>query len=133
MGTHPQEHLSCGRAVKAMILNGLGFLSTSLYLFEEFFCGKATACRAPDRPGHIARAPRRGPVGRVLEKLSDTGLTELFVRVASQAKSAWLCPSRGAYTSTTPPLSHWNCNGLIASIENEGEVEEAYSPAWHIR
>ena len=42
VGTHPQEHLSCGRAVKAMILNGLGFLSAPLYLFEEFFSGKAT-------------------------------------------------------------------------------------------
>jgi transposase len=42
VGTHPQERVSCGRAVKAMILNGLGFLSAPLYLFEEFFSGKAT-------------------------------------------------------------------------------------------
>src|SRR5215210_7639682 len=42
LGAHPQEHLSCGQAVKAMILNGLGFLSAPLYLFEEFFSGKAT-------------------------------------------------------------------------------------------
>lgn len=28
--------------MKAMILNGLGFFSAPLYLFEEFFLGKAT-------------------------------------------------------------------------------------------
>lgn len=28
--------------IQAMILNGLGFLSTPLYLFEKFFVGKAT-------------------------------------------------------------------------------------------
>lgn len=42
LGTHPQQRLSCGQAVKAMTLNGLGFLSAPLYLFEEFFLGKPT-------------------------------------------------------------------------------------------
>ena len=27
VGTHPQEHVTCAQAVKAMLLNGLGFLS----------------------------------------------------------------------------------------------------------
>ncbi len=34
--------MSCAQAVKAILLNGLGFLSAPLYLFEEFFSGKAT-------------------------------------------------------------------------------------------
>ena len=42
LGCHPLERVSCGQAVKAMILNGLGFVSAPLYLFEEFFLGKAT-------------------------------------------------------------------------------------------
>jgi hypothetical protein len=54
---HPQEHLSSGRAVKAMILNGLGFVSTPLYLLGEFFAGEGH--RALDRPGRQARAPQR--------------------------------------------------------------------------
>ena len=37
LGTHPQEKLSAGVAVKAMILNGLGLVSAPLYLFEKFF------------------------------------------------------------------------------------------------
>lgn len=32
LGTHPQEIISSGQAVKAMILNGLGLVSAPLYL-----------------------------------------------------------------------------------------------------
>jgi len=39
---HPQQTVSTGVAIKAMILNGLGFVSAPLYLFEQFFVGKAT-------------------------------------------------------------------------------------------
>lgn len=42
LGTHSQEIISAGQVVKAMILNGLGFVSAPLYLFEKFFVGKAT-------------------------------------------------------------------------------------------
>ncbi len=39
---HPQQPVSAGVALKAMILNRLGFVSVPLYLFEQFFAGKAT-------------------------------------------------------------------------------------------
>jgi transposase len=42
VGTHSKEIVSPGQVVKAMILNGLGFVSAPLYLFEQFFVGKAT-------------------------------------------------------------------------------------------
>ena len=42
IGVHPQQNLSTGQVVKAMILNGLGFVSAPLYLFSAFFEGKAT-------------------------------------------------------------------------------------------
>lgn len=41
LGTHPQTVVSLGQVLKAMILNGLGFLSAPLYLFSQFFEGKA--------------------------------------------------------------------------------------------
>jgi transposase len=43
VGITTQEMLSPGQVMKAMILNGLGFLSAPLYIFEEFFVGKATS------------------------------------------------------------------------------------------
>ena len=42
LGTHPLEQVSAGHVVKALILNCLGFLTAPLYLFSQFFEGKAT-------------------------------------------------------------------------------------------
>ena len=36
VGITTQEIVSLGQVMKAMILNGLGFLSAPLYIFEEF-------------------------------------------------------------------------------------------------
>ena len=52
-----------------MILNGLGFVSAPLYLFERFFIGKATE--------HLR--------GKVLDKLFEAGVSELFVKLALRA------------------------------------------------
>ena len=41
VGITTQEIVRLGQVMKAMILNGLGFLSAPLYIFEEFFVGKA--------------------------------------------------------------------------------------------
>ncbi|MDZ8239395.1 MAG: IS1634 family transposase [Nostoc sp. ChiQUE01a] len=80
LGTHPQEIISAGQVVKAMILNGLGFVSAPLYLFEKFFVGKATEHLLGEgiRPEHL----NDDRLGRVLDKLYETGLTEVFVTVA---------------------------------------------------
>ncbi len=42
LGEDAREQISPGVAVKAMILNGLGLVSAPLYLFKQFFVGKAT-------------------------------------------------------------------------------------------
>lgn len=42
LGEHKAEKISAGQVVKGMILNGLGLVSSPLYLFSRFFSGKAT-------------------------------------------------------------------------------------------
>ena len=81
--THPQEIISAGVAVKAMILNGLGLVSAPLYLFERFFVGKATEhlLGAGIKPEHL----NDDRLGRVLDQLHEAGLTPLFVKVALSA------------------------------------------------
>jgi transposase len=83
LGTHPQEIISPGQVVKAMILNGLGFVSAPLYLFEKFFVGKATEHLLGEgiRPEHL----NDDRLGRILDKLAESGLTETFVTVALRA------------------------------------------------
>ena len=36
LGTDPREKINCGEVVKAIILNGLGFVAQPLYLFPNF-------------------------------------------------------------------------------------------------
>src|SRR3954470_8157301 len=83
LGTHSQEHVSPGEAVKAMILNGLGFVSAPLYLFEEFFYGKATEhlIGAGINPEHL----NDDRLGRVLDKLFEADPSRVFVDVALRA------------------------------------------------
>jgi transposase len=83
LGTHPQEIISPGQVVKAMILNGLGFVSAPLYLFEKFFVGRATEHLLGEgiKPEHL----NDDRLGRILDKLYAQGLTEIFVSVALAA------------------------------------------------
>jgi len=120
LGAHPQEHLSCGQAVKAMILNGLGFLSAPLYLFEEFFSGKATEHLIG--PGVRAEHLNDDRLGRVLDKLFEAGLTELFVGVASKASERFGVPI--ATRSVHLDATSFHLHGRYETHEEEEEEEE---------
>ena len=63
-----------------MILNGLGFVSAPLYLFSEFFVGKATEHLLGEgiKPEHL----NDDRMGRALDSLSNQGLTSLFTSIA---------------------------------------------------
>ena len=80
---HPQQIISTGQVVKAVILNGLGFVSAPLYLFNEFFVGKATEHLLGEgiKPEHL----NDDRIGRALDSLSNQGLTPLFTSVAMLA------------------------------------------------
>ena len=80
---HPQQIISTGKVVKAMILNGLGFVSAPLYLFQEFFVGKATEHLLGKgiKPEHL----NDDRMGRALDSLSAQGLTTLFTSIAMLA------------------------------------------------
>lgn len=66
-----------------MILNGLGFVSAPLYLFSEFFVGKATEHLLGEgiEPEHL----NDDRIGRALDSLSNQGLTPLFTSIAMLA------------------------------------------------
>jgi transposase len=80
LGTHPLEEVSAGHVVKALILNCLGFLTAPLYLFSQFFEGKATEhLIGPGvKPEHL----NDSRIGRVLDQLFKAGLTHVFMEIA---------------------------------------------------
>ena len=80
LGQHSQQIVSPGQGLKAMILNGLGFVSAPLYLYEDFFLGKATAHLLGEgiEPAHL----NDDYLGRLLDKVWDYGPSKLFSLVA---------------------------------------------------
>jgi len=83
VGITTQEIVSPGQAMKAMILNGLGFLSAPLYLFEQFFEGKATSHLIGK--GILPEHLNDDRLGRALDKYYQVGTTKLFTRIAMKA------------------------------------------------
>jgi transposase len=108
--------LTVGEAIKAMVLNGLGFINQALYLVPRFFQNK---------PTYRLISPRVAPaqlnddaLGRALDALYAYGVTELYSLIAATAaKRLGLCPAYahldttsfhvdGRYNSDEEPSAH---------------------------
>jgi transposase len=74
-----REKINTGEVVKAIILNGLGFVSKPLYLFSQFFEDKAIEHLLG--PGIKAEELNDDKIGRVMDKLYKYGLTESRCRI----------------------------------------------------
>ena len=83
LGIHPLEEISAGHVVKALILNCLGFLTAPMYLFSQFFVGKATEHLIG--PGVKPEYLNDSRIGRVLDQLYKKGLTSVFMELSLAA------------------------------------------------
>jgi transposase len=83
VGIKSKEMLTPGQIMKAMILNGLGFLSAPLYLFEQFFIGKATEHLIGEGvlPSHL----NDDRLARALDKYYAVGTTQIFTAIVLKA------------------------------------------------
>ena len=83
LGTNQKEIVSPGIIVKAIIINGLGFVSRPLYLFSQFFEDKATEHLLGQEilPEHL----NDDRIGRVMDKCYSYGISELFLLIALAA------------------------------------------------
>ena len=80
VGFDNRELVTAGQVVKAIILNGLGFVSKPLYLFPQFFEDKATEHLLGK--GIEAKYLNDDKVGRVMDKLYEKDLSLIFLRIA---------------------------------------------------
>jgi transposase len=83
VGLRAKETVSPGQVMKAMILNGLGFLSAPIYLFDAFFVGKATEHLIGE--GVTPEQLNDDRIGRALDKYHQAGITNLFTAIALKA------------------------------------------------
>jgi len=82
-----------------LILNGLGFLSAPLYLFDEFFVGKATEHLIGEGvlPSHL----NDDKLGRELDKYYQVGTTKIFTTVAIKAAHKFQVESKSIHLDGT--------------------------------
>ncbi|MEH1868497.1 MAG: IS1634 family transposase [Nostoc sp.] len=83
LGQHPQSKVSAGQAVKAMILNGLGFVSGTLYMFPKYM--DSYACEHLIGEGVLPEHLNDDRLGRVLDQLYLKGLSGIFTLIALAA------------------------------------------------
>ena len=80
LGSEPEEKVSAGQVVKAMILNGLSMMSQPLYMFPKFF--ELIACEHLIGAGVKPEYLNDDKLGRVLDKLFIKGLDTIFLAIS---------------------------------------------------
>ena len=105
--------VTAGHAVKAMVLNGLGFINQQLYLVPHFFQNKPISRLIA--PGIQASHLNDDTLGRALDTLYDFGVTALYGLIAATAATRLGLTRRlnhldttsfhvdGRYNSAQPP------------------------------
>lgn len=83
IGEQKEEKVSPGHVVKAMILNGLGFVSKPLYMFPKYF--ETIACEHLIGQGVKPEYLNDDKLGRVMDKLFIKGLDTIFFIIALKA------------------------------------------------
>lgn len=109
----PQQKVTTGQAVVAMIINGLGFSNRPLYLFPQFFDNKPVDFLIDEdiTPNSL----NDDAIGRALDRLFIYGCTELFSSIAYVAtKSAGVNKKYGHLDTTT-----FSVHGEYESSDNE--------------
>lgn len=115
--------VSVGQAVKAMILNGLGFVSRALYLTPEFFHNKPVELLVGE--GIEAADLNDDCLGRALDHLFKQGVTEVFAVVSAKALQVFGIKTQYAHLDSTS-------YGLHGDYDNRDRLETNDPIAIHI-
>jgi transposase len=120
-----KREVSVGQAVKAMILNGFGFVQQRLYLTPEFFERVPTERLIGEgvQPEHL----NEGVLGRALDDLYDYGVTELFRDVAAHAAGKLGLNSQFVHLDATSFSFHGDYDSEEGAEEGVIRVQQGYS------
>jgi transposase len=114
VGQHSCEKVSPGHIVKAMLINGLGFVSAPLYMFPKFFEGKATEHLIGE--GVKAEHLNDDRLGRVLDKLYSTGLEQLFTSIALKAAKKYGVSTHSVHLDSSSFHVHGKYEGELPKV-----------------
>ncbi|MBI2791167.1 MAG: DUF4277 domain-containing protein [Gammaproteobacteria bacterium] len=74
-------YVSMGKRVHAMILNGLGFVNTRLYMFSKFFENKPLSRLLGE--GVLSEHLNDDAMGRCLDSIYEYGCTKFYAEIAA--------------------------------------------------
>ena len=120
-----EREVSVGQAVKAMVLNGFGFVQQRLYLTPQFFERVPTERLIEEgvRPEHL----NHGVLGRALDDLFEYGVTELFRDLAAHAAEKLGLGSRFAHLDATSFSFHGDYDSEEEPEEGVVSIQKGYS------
>jgi transposase len=117
--------LTVGEAVKAMVLNGLGFINQALYLVPRFFQHKPTSRLISPRvtPAQL----NDDALGRTLDTLYTYGVTELYSLIAATAAQRLGLAPRFLHLDSTSFHVEGRYNSDEAPSEHVVHITKGYS------
>ncbi len=119
-----KRQVSVGQAVKAMVLNGLGFVNQQLYLVPAFFDNKPTERLIG--PAIEAAHLNDDVLGRALDTLYDVGVTPLYTLIATEACTRLGLASPYVHLDTTS----FHVDGRYNSAETPQETVIHITPGY---
>ncbi len=120
-----EREISVGQAVKALVLNGFGFVQQRLYLTPKLFERVPTERLIGEgvRPEHL----NEGVLGRALDDLFEYGVTELFRELAAHAAGKLGLGSRFAHLDATSFSFHGEYDSEEEPEDGVIRVQQGYS------
>ena len=120
LGEKDTTKISAGLVVKAMILNGLGFINSPLYLFSQFFKDKplehllGKGIKASDL--HDDR------LGRVLDLMFMAGISRLFIGICLKAVEVFKIILRTSHLDSTSLSVEGEYKFSVEREETENQI-----------
>jgi len=99
LGENKSTKISAGLVVKAMILNGLGFINSPLYLFSKFFEDKPLEHLLGEGIKAIDLNDDR--LGRVLDLIFMAGISRLFIGICLKAVEIFKITMRSCHLDSS--------------------------------
>jgi transposase len=122
LGSEPEEKVSAGHVVKAMIINGLGFVSKPLYMFPKYF--ESIPCEHLIGEGVKASYLNDDKLGRVLDKLFIKGLERTFLSVSLNAIKKFQLSTSTIHLDSSSIHVHGEYNSCLPEVIFENQSQE---------
>ena len=118
LGIDPREKISAGTVVKAILIDGLGFVSRPLYLFSQFFEDKGIE----ELLGEEIKTDyiNDDKIGRVMDELYKHGLNDIFIEVVLSVIKKFKIETKYSHLDATS----FHLDGEYKSEEKKEKEEE---------